>query len=169
MKQFWRYSGLLIISWILLGCGFHLRGNPESQLGLKYSTWWVENAGEMNEPLKRELYHRKGIRLVQAEDSAVIRLVRVQFDRMTQTINRYGNAEDSLYTLEVIAQVYYYGRAWGDPIELNMQRTLTYPPSSSLVLNSEEEKLKREMYESAARSIVDRLAFLPPIKPSGIQ
>lgn len=142
-----------------MGCGFHLRGTG-NQIGLKHFIWHLSNSGEMTQPLEKELLRQRGVKIIDSVDSAVIKLTKIDFNRQTKSINHYGNVDDFLYTLHIEAQVYYHDQAWGDPIDIVVERYMTYR-ADSLVLQDEERHLKNEIYASAADAIVNRLYFLP--------
>ncbi|MCV2509785.1 MAG: hypothetical protein N4Q32_05045, partial [Neisseriaceae bacterium] len=78
-----------------------------------------------------------GVTIQESDAAAVIQFTRVDFNRQTQSINRYGGVDDFLYTLHVEAQVYYKNKPWGEPMDIVVERYMTYR-TDSLVVQEEE-------------------------------
>ncbi|QRN40852.1 MAG: hypothetical protein GKC53_01600 [Neisseriaceae bacterium] len=156
-----RYLFLLALLLLLVSCGFHLRG-VGTNVGLKYSIWHIVNGGEITQPLKKELLRRSGVTIQESDVAAVIQFTRIDFNRQTQSINRYGGVDDFLYTLHVKCQIYYKNQPWGEPIDVVVERYMRHH-IDSLVAQEEEQHLRNEMYASVADTIVNRLYFLPDL------
>lgn len=153
---------LLAMLILLTSCGFQLRGKDHN-IALKYQIWSINSGGELTLPLKKELLRRKGVTVVDNNDNAaVIQINDINFVRQIQSINRYGGADDYIYTLHIAAQVYFQNKPWGDPIDLNIERYMTYR-TDSLVVQDEERTLREEMFSSVADRLVSRLYFLPDL------
>ena len=77
------------------------------------------------------------------------------------TITRAARINEYLFSMRVHAQAYRDGKAWGEPMQIDIKRTLPYSDREVLGKAEEESTIWHEMQTDASEQIVRRLAFLP--------
>ena len=91
MKKWLWLSCLLFLT----ACGFQLRGVGLHDTLLPYHKWALEDAGSMKNALKYELKRRQNVEVVDAADSeAILRVLSVNTDKRTQSINIEGSVTE---------------------------------------------------------------------------
>ncbi|MDO4997372.1 MAG: LPS assembly lipoprotein LptE [Neisseria sp.] len=142
----------------LSSCGFHLKGAaPYDRLPVQE---WHIPAGALKQPLETALRQASGVPSEYANRGASLVINHMNEQRDVITITRAAQINEYLLMLNVNAQAYYQGKAWGEPMQIQVRRTMDYADSQILGKQEEEAQIWREMRQDAAAQIVRRLAFL---------
>lgn len=147
----------MLVASCLAGCGFHLKGAlPQDHLPV--AAWRVQGAAIQAE-LVREIQRAQGVASSSAD--AEIRVLQVDAKRDIYTITRAAKLNEYLYSLRVVAQAYRAGKVWGEPMQIDVRRIMSYSDSAVLGKETEENLLWQEIRQDAATQVVRRLGFLP--------
>lgn len=152
-----RLTVFAMILW-LSACGFHLKGT-QAYDRLPVQTWQI-SGGALQQPLEQALYQAQAKPTLHSPE-AEIRVLGMDTKKDIYTITRAAKLNEYLLSMRVTAQAYRHGNAWGEPITVEVRRTLHYADSMVLGKDEEEQTIWREMRQDAAEQIVRRLAFLP--------
>lgn len=146
-----------IISLLLAACGFHLKGTlPHTQL--PQTSWQINNAGILQSDLQTAL-HQAGAH-TDSNSQAVLQIISIDSKKDIYTITRAAKLNEYLLSLQIRAQAFHFGKAWGEPINIRIERTLPYADSLILGKQEEEQTIWQEMYHDAAEQLVRQLSFL---------
>lgn len=153
----------LLLTILLSGCGYHLRGSynipPEiRQLNLEFGS-----ASALSAPLRTGL-QTTGIQLGEGNYTLVI----TEDSLNKQTTNTDSRAKAAEYTLYY--QVRYLiknsdGQAVSPERKLLLRRSYQYDTTTIVGKTAEEETLIRELYQDAAQQIVRQLSTFSPQLP----
>jgi hypothetical protein len=145
---------------MLSACGFHLKG-AGTYTELPVQNWQI-SGGALQQPLENAMQHVLGKRLIfSGSPEAEIRVLSVDTKKDIYTITRAARINEYLFSMRVYAQAYRDGKAWGEPMQIDIKRTLPYSDREVLGKAEEESTIWREMQNDASEQIVRRLAFLP--------
>ena len=135
---------------MLSACGFHLKG-AGTYTELPVQNWQI-SGGALQESLENAMRHVLGKRLIfSGSPEAEIRVLSVDTKKDIYTITRAAR----------INEAYRDGKAWGEPMQIDIKRTLPYSDREVLGKAEEESTIWHEMQTDASEQIVRRLAFLP--------
>lgn len=149
---------VLFAALILSGCGFHLKGVSVYD-HLPTQNWQVVG-GDLQNHLETAVRHAKG-HVSRDATAAQIRVLSSDSKKDIYTITRAAKLNEYLLSLRVVAQAYHAdGSAWGEPMTIDVRRTMPYADSMILGKAEEEQIIWREMRHDAAQQIVRRLGFL---------
>ena len=154
---------MAVLQFLLLGgCGFHLRGS--TPLPPSLSKVYIENekAALMAEALRRAFIEQQLKPLEeQTEAQVVIRLSRERYQRRVLSVGATGNVQqyELIYSvnLELLDAK---NEPIADPQALTVRRELRYESAEVVAKANEEQQLKSEMIDDAARQIFRRLQFV---------
>lgn len=155
MKNFLLTAAALL----LCSCGFHLKGTHAYDR-LPHTRWHIAGSG-LQQPLENALRDASGIPVAAAQTDAVLRVSSLETQKDIYTITRAAKLNEYLLVLRTEAQAYRNGKAWGEPIRVEVRRVMPYADSLVLGKQEEEQTIWREMQNDAAAQIVRRLGFLP--------
>ena len=148
----------ILLSALLTGCGFHLRGQVE--LAPIMSAPWVTGQNQTLVVDLRNALRQSGTHPVKDAASAtvIIDLATVDYTRFVTSVDSKGTATG--YTLEY--QVLYrvvdrLGRVLVENTSLSVSRDLEYKSTQLLQKKQEEEALKISMRQEIVRRIIRRL------------
>jgi len=148
----------ILLSALLTGCGFHLRGQVE--LAPIMSAPWVTGQNQTLVVDLRNALRQSGAHPVKDAASAtvIIDLATVDYTRFVTSVDSKGTATG--YTLEY--QVLYrvvdrLGRVLVENTSLSVSRDLEYKSTQLLQKKQEEEALKISMRQEIVRRIIRRL------------
>ena len=114
----------------------------------------------MQQPLENALRHAAGKPSDAASAQMTVRIDDVQTHRDIYTITRAAAINEYLLTLTVAAHAERNGQTVGNPINITVNRTMSYADSEVLGKYEERENIWAEMRADAAEQIVRRLSFL---------
>ena len=167
----WRYGSPILLVFVLVivhGCGFHLRG--VASLPPSVSGIFVE---QQQAPLIAESLSHAFIeqQLPLVEDKALaqvfIRVFQERYQRRVLSVDASGKVQqyelDYTVNLQILDSK---GQALATPQTLSLTRDQRYDSSQVLAMASEEQSLKKEILEDAARQIIRRLQFINPSQNS---
>lgn len=144
---------------LLCSCGFHLKGS-HSYDRLPQKQWHIVG-NSLQQPLENALRDASGMPVAAAQTNAVLRISALETQKDIYTITRAAKLNEYLLVLRVQAQAYHNGKAWGEPMAVEVRRVMPYADSLVLGKQEEEQTIWQEMQNDAAAQIVRRLAFLP--------
>ena len=157
MKKWLWLSCLLLLS----ACGFQLRGTGLTDTLLPYHRWAIEDARDMKNALKYELKRRQNVEVVDAAQSeAILRVLSVNADKRTQSINLEGSVTEYLMTLDVVVQVEHQGMKVSEPLHVQVRRFMDYSDNEVLGKEDEEARLWSDMRNEAAAQLILRIAMM---------
>ena len=157
MKKWLWLSCLLLLS----ACGFQLRGTGLTDTLLPYHRWAIEDASSMKNALKYELKRRQNVEVVDAAQSeAILRVLSVNADKRTQSINLEGSVTEYLMTLDVVVQVEHQGMKVSEPLHVQVRRFMDYSDNEVLGKEDEEARLWSDMRNDAAAQLILRIAMM---------
>ena len=146
---------------MLSACGFQLRGTALTDTILPYHKWALEDARDMKNALKYELKRRQNVDVVDAADSeAILRVLTVNTDKRTQSINLEGSVTEYLMTLDVMVQVEHQGMKVSEPMHVQVRRFMDYSDNEILGKEDEEARLWSDMRNDAAAQLILRIAMM---------
>ena len=145
----------------LTACGFQLRGVGLHDTLLPYHKWALEDAGSMKNSLKYELKRRQNVEVVDAADSeAILRVLSINTDKRTQSINIEGSVTEYLLTLDVVVQVEHQGMKVSEPMHVQVRRFMDYSDNEVLGKEDEQARLWADMRNDAAAQLILRIAMM---------
>ncbi|WP_037588355.1 LPS assembly lipoprotein LptE [Stenoxybacter acetivorans] len=156
-----RLSIALLLSCLLISCGFHLKGTGSNQVRLPYRVWAVDGGGTMQNILEDVLRRQPQAEVDSAHAQAVVKILNVRQDKTASAVNLGGNTIEYLLTLRVDSQAYHGGIALGEPMNVMVSRYMDYADSEVLGKQEEEVQIWQSMRLDAAEQLIRRLAYLP--------
>jgi LPS-assembly lipoprotein len=164
-----RYIPLILIGFMLAGCGFQLRGLGNYQMPASLSTMRVTVAGSQaaNDPLRLAMEDalrvQAGVAIVQTADASTLVITHENTDVQTLSVDASGKVAEYLLRYEIgFAVADAAGGEMTPPQTLRLQRDYRFNPLNVLAKEQEEANLKRELRRDALSQIVRRLARLKP-------
>lgn len=151
---------VLVISALLSGCGFHLRGNlplPEQLSVIAVSTSDQDVKEEMVSALEAS-----GAQVVAdpAGARSLLDMYEVKFTRTVRTINTRGKVTGYILRYDVSYRVV---NETGDELRdstLALQRDYNFDPNQVLQAEEEEEALREDMIEELTQRIMRQLVTI---------
>jgi LPS-assembly lipoprotein len=145
-----------------VACGFHLRGAADLPPFLSAVYIEEQQAPLIAEALKQAFVVRQ---LQPVEDKSqaqvVVDLRNELYNRKVLSVGTAGKVQEFELNYDVdLALLSPKGAALADAQKLSIRRELRYDSNEVLAKSSEEELLKKEMVEDAARQIIRRLQFI---------
>lgn len=156
MKKILLTAAVLLVA----ACGFHLKGTGGISGTLPYRMWHVANGQSMQQPLENALRRAGGRPAGAAEAEASVTVTHIGTRRDIYTVTRAAVINAYLLVLRVEAQAGVNGQPWGEPIVVQVERTMDYSDSEVLGKGDEENTIWAEMRADAADQIVTRLNHL---------
>lgn len=144
---------------LLASCGFQLKGLHENQtLAVRH---WQISGQSLQSALETAMRQAQAnLQPFSGSPEAEIRVLNVDSKKDVYTITRGAKLNEYLLSLRVTAQAFRHGQTWGQPIRVNVRRTMPYSDSMVLGKAEEENIIWQEMHQDAAEQIVRQLAFL---------
>lgn len=153
----------LVASLLLVGCGFHLRG----QATYAFQSIYVNAPAhpQLATELRRSLTGAGSASVVAAPAGAqvIVDVTEVADDKQVLSISPGGRVQEYALAKAVRFRVRDPdGREWLKPDEIVVRRTYTYDDSERLAREIQEQRLLREMQSNAVQQIVRRLQSARP-------
>ena len=148
----------ILLSALLVGCGFQLRGQVE--LAPVMSAPWVTGQDSTLVVDLRNALRQSGVQPVKDSSSAtaIIDLARVDYSRSVISVDSQGTATGYTLKYEVLYRVVdRLGRVLVENTPLSFSRDLQYRSTELLQKKQEEEALKGSMRQEIVRRIIRRL------------
>ena len=151
---------VLLPVFVLVACGFHLRGAVQLPRGMEISYLQDQQpATSLASPL-RQMLTNNGARVTDNVDeaTATLRILTETFDRRLLSTGRTGKEKDYelIYTASFSAQA--RNNAWvADAQEIRISREMKFDEEQVLAKTAEQEQLRSVMVQDAARQILVRL------------
>ncbi|HCX88233.1 MAG TPA: hypothetical protein DG761_09420 [Gammaproteobacteria bacterium] len=148
----------ILLSALLAGCGFHLRG--QVQLAPVMSAPWVTGQNQALVMDLRTALRQSGVQPVKDAASAtvIIDLATVEYTRAVKSVDSQGTATGYTLEYEVLYRVVdRLGRVLVENTSLSFTRDLVYKSTELLQKKQEEEALKISMRQEIVRRIIRRL------------
>ncbi len=149
----------LLLTIVLGGCGFQLRG----QAALPFSAAYVAAPDTSNvaNGLRRALSSQQ--KLTQTQDGAPVR-IRLEGESYSKSILALsGGGKVREYRLEYSVQLSVYdkiGKTVVEPTKIHLSNDFSYSDAQILAKEAEEASLNRAMEQDALRQILRRLSYL---------
>ena len=153
-----RLAAGLFLAGVLVGCGFHLRGDVSYPFASLYVS--VPASPQLALELRRALEGSGATRLVDAPADAQVLLdvTTVTDDKGVLSLSSGGRVREYLLTKRVGFNVHdAAGRDWLPASEISIRRSYTFNESEVLAREAQEQRLLREMQTDAVQQIVRRL------------
>ncbi|MCC8366772.1 MULTISPECIES: LPS assembly lipoprotein LptE [Xenorhabdus] len=148
--------GLAVL--VTAGCGFHLRGT--TQVPKELQTLQL-NSGDPYGPLARAVRQQLRLNDVRIAEQAsaslpILKLLGSSENNVTVSVFQDGKAAERQLVLDVDAQVLMpNGNIY--PLEVRVERSFFDNPLEALAKDAENELVKQEMREQAARQLIRKL------------
>ncbi|MEM7195190.1 MAG: LPS assembly lipoprotein LptE [Pseudomonadota bacterium] len=145
---------------LLTGCGFKLRG--QFNLPPSVSPMFIEGGDfELKEALEDGLRQNEVAISETPDGSAVLRMLRSEFERNVRTTDSQGLATGYTYRYNVEFEIEdNRGTLLRRNQKIQQIRSVDYDPSEQLQVEEEEEFLKEEMEQEISLQILRRLSRL---------
>lgn len=160
-----RYSwmGLLLVSLMLGGCGFELRGMSAAQLPEEWTPVLIESGGEIGALVESQLRNSTGLDRAVTDDPAAAKLrIRVLSQSRSSEVAALG-ADGKGIAYDLIYRVRFDAiDDQGNPImkaqTIRVDRTFDDDPSDAVLGKAEEaEIIYRELIQESANQLVFRV------------
>ena len=151
----------ILLTALLAGCGFHLRGQVE--LAPIISAPWVTGQDPALVADLRNGLRQSSVDPVKdaASASVIIDLATVDYSRSVKSVDSQGTATGYTLQYEILYRVVdRTGRVLVDNTPLNFSRDLEYKSTELLQKKQEEEALKIAMRQEIVRRIIRRLGAI---------
>ncbi|HCK76186.1 MAG TPA: hypothetical protein DHW07_03480 [Gammaproteobacteria bacterium] len=151
----------VLLTALLAGCGFHLRGQVE--LAPVISAPWVTGKDSALVVDLRNALRQSGVYPVKDAASAtvIIDLATVDYSRSVQSVDSQGTATGYTLQYDVLYRVVdRLGRVLVENSSLSFSRDLEYKSTELLQKKQEEEALKISMRQEIVRRIIRRLGTI---------
>jgi LPS-assembly lipoprotein len=150
--------GIVLLSAVLAGCGFHLRGEAHYE----FNTLFLNSpaAQPLTADLRRSLEGIGTAQLVTSADKAqvILDIASVENNKQILSLSSGGKVSEFLLSKRVLFRVHdAAGNDWLPTSELVVRRTYSYSDSAALAKEAQEQRLWREMQDDAVQQIVRRL------------
>jgi LPS-assembly lipoprotein len=168
-----RFIPLLLVGFVLAGCGFQLRGAGTYQLPASLSTLRVQVAGSQaaNDPLRLAvedaLRLQAGVTVSATADVPTLVIAGERVESQVLTVDASGRAGEYLLRYEIgYSLIGADGEALLPPQSLRLQRDYRFNPLNVLAKEQEETNLRHELRRDALSQIVRRLSRYKPSSPN---
>lgn len=155
---------------LLAGCGFHLRGSFELPPGLEnIAIDDVSTTSDIAQVLKTQLRRHNITPLKKVDDANLIIVIDSEaHQRRVMTVSPEGRVQEFelMYTVSYSLLNKQNPQASVSDQRLVVKRDLRFDETAVLGVTSEEDRLKREMVNSAAEQILRRLQNVATAKPA---
>lgn len=165
MRTVRRLIPLILVGFVVTGCGFHLRGLGTYPMPASLSTMRVTVAGSQaaNDPLRLAvedaLRVQAGVSITQAADVPTLVITGERVDGQVLTVDASGKVAEYQLRYEIgYSLVGPDGETMLPTQSLRLQRGYRFDPLNVLAKEQEEANLKRELQRDALSQIVRRLA-----------
>jgi LPS-assembly lipoprotein len=158
-----RRYGLLLLALLLVGCGFHLRG----QAALPFETLYLQIQNERS-PFAQELRNglkNAGVRLAatSAEAQVVLEIASEYPEKKILTLGAGGRVLEYQLSYRVSLRMYDpQQNDWLPAQEMLLRRDFTWDDTQVLAKQQEELMLNENMRSDMVQQIVRRLPFAKP-------
>jgi LPS-assembly lipoprotein len=146
----------------LSGCGFHLRGSV--QLPEHLSALYVEEQGAAQASRALNQLLRENDLAPVAEPSAadlIIKLSEEKHNKRVLSVGSSGKVQEFELIYRVKAEFLdQQGNDVADSDTLTLRRSLSFDETEVLSVSSEEQQIKQDMVNDAARQVLRRLQYI---------
>lgn len=162
--QYLQTVSVLLLCWLLAGCGFHLRGAYQLPPQMAVTHVTAKNMhSDLVRSLKRSL-QASDITLADTQQGpvAVLQIVSERTDKRVLSVDELGRARE----YEISYRVRFVLRAENiasDEHELDLIRDFLFDPEDVLGKGNEEAMLMRAMQNDMVRMIMLRLQAIKPV------
>ena len=163
-----RFLSVLILTAVLAGCGFHLRGSGSSQMPYKTMYIALPETADVRIWMQRYINAGGSTRIVDsaAEAEAVFQQLQDSRGQTILSVNAQGRARELRLTLTYRFRIVdAKGRELVGPNEVSLSRDITYDDSNVLAKDLEQSLLWRDMNNDLVNQIVRRLTIIKPKNP----
>lgn len=163
-----RYLSVLILTAVLAGCGFHLRGSGSSQMPYKTMYIALPETADVRIWMQRYINAGGSTRIVDSatEAEAVFQQLQDSRGQTILSVNAQGRARELRLTLTYRFRIVdAKGRELVGPNEVSLSRDITYDDSNVLAKDLEQSLLWRDMNNDLVNQIVRRLTIIKPKNP----
>jgi len=163
-----RFLSVLILTAVLAGCGFHLRGSGSSQMPYKTMYIALPETADVRIWMQRYINAGGSTRIVDsaAEAEAVFQQLQDSRGQTILSVNAQGRARELRLTLTYRFRIVdAKGRELVGPNEVSLSRDVTYDDSNVLAKDLEQSLLWRDMNNDLVNQIVRRLTIIKPKNP----
>jgi len=152
---------VILIAYILNGCGFHLRGS-KTNYKFPFQTVYVDCGWIVICPnLKNAIKTQELATLVDNPESAVaiIKLTSEQTSRDPQIFNSAGRIAGFLLTYQATLQVFEHNEQVGNDLTASSQATMQYNDSTILANSQNEVLFWDQLHDNVTNQLIRRLTF----------
>ncbi|MGE5946072.1 MAG: LPS assembly lipoprotein LptE [Betaproteobacteria bacterium] len=163
-----RFLSVLILTAVLAGCGFHLRGSGSSQMPYKTMYIALPETADVRIWMQRYISAGGSTRIVDSatEAEAVFQQLQDSRGQTILSVNAQGRARELRLTLTYRFRIVdAKGRELVGPNEVSLSRDVTYDDSNVLAKDLEQSLLWRDMNNDLVNQIVRRLTIIKPKNP----
>jgi LPS-assembly lipoprotein len=163
-----RFLSVLILTAVLAGCGFHLRGSGSSQMPYKTMYIALPETADVRIWMQRYISAGGSTRIVDSatEAEAVFQQLQDSRGQTILSVNAQGRARELRLTLTYRFRIVdAKGRELVGPNEVSLSRDITYDDSNVLAKDLEQSLLWRDMNNDLVNQIVRRLTIIKPKNP----
>lgn len=157
---------------MVMACGFHLRGSFELPSGLEnIAIDDVSTTSDLAQVLKTQLRRHSITPQNKIEDAKLVIVIdKEAHQRRVMTVSPEGRVQEFelIYTVNYSLLNKQNPEASVSDQNLTVKRDLRFDETAVLGVTSEEDRLKREMVNSAAEQILRRLQNIATVKPEAV-
>jgi len=156
--------GLIIVSLLVTGCGFHPRGMSE----VTFKTISIQgNSLSMSRELRQTL-KSNGIRVIENPEDAALLFEMINENNEKRILSLSGGGTVREY--ELVYKVSFRTRLpntplWSEAQTVQSRRNFSYNDKALLAKLDEENKLNADMHSEVVREIMRRLSAIKRLQP----
>ncbi len=155
-RGLWR-AGLILLTFILVGCGFQLRGTQYIKTDYRVALTDVGGA-TFYEQLERYFNERRMPIVSAAESDVVITVYEDSFRSNTVASSSFGREREYIYTYYAIVSVALpNGEVLMEPRRFEQNRNFSHGEEELLSKNTAETEVKQELYRSVIEHFIRAL------------
>lgn len=155
-KQLWL---MIILGFLLCGCGFHLQTKTEIPQELRVMTFYsADPHGFLAREVKNALIENQIKLIPEEKDKSVptLRIMNYELNKDTVSIYQDGKAAEYRLILTMNVEVVVANQSI-HPLSVKIFRSFFDNPSAALAKNTEQILITQEMYKQAADQLIRKL------------
>lgn len=158
MNHLMRVCTVLLLSMLMLACGFHLRGANQ----FAYKSLFIAGKTQINKPLIKAL-KANDVQVVSEPVNAELQLELIKEENEKRILSLSGDGVVREY--ELYYRVHYRTKPttealWNQPQTMEARRDFSYSDANLLAKQGEEKRLVENMHIDVLNGLMRRLAAL---------
>lgn len=169
IKQYISFLCVAILGFVLVGCGFHLRGSSLSKYKFPFKSVYIECGNVVICPNLTNAIKAQTLAKIESNPEsaeATIKLVQENTSRDAQSFTSVGRVSAYLLTYSVTAQIIQHHEQVGNDIVVSSQATMQYNDSTILSSNQNEATFWDQLHQGATNQLIRRITFFHVPSPN---